>query len=91
MKYIQIKNSYKVWRRKTMNRLVNQAWYELFGDAARTSPWGVEFYLGRSYRSMYIEWWLHNIGYYISLPLKKWEFWRKINERCKDVDLEEWP
>ena len=45
--------------------------------------------LSRTYRSMYIEWWLHNVGYYVSLPWKN-GFWRNINKRCRDVDLEEW-
>jgi hypothetical protein len=39
----------------------------------------------RSYTSMYIEWYLHNIGYYITLPFPWWD---NINARCKDVDLE---
>lgn len=46
--------------------------------------------LNRSYTSMYIEWWLHNIGYYITLPFLKLGInWiNSINRRCKDVDLE---
>jgi hypothetical protein len=49
-----------------------------------------EDYLNRSYRSMYIEWILHNIGYYITLPFIKNEKIKNINERCKHVDLDEW-
>lgn len=86
MRVIQIKNSYKVWRRAMMQIRMEWEMMEMDVDFF-ISP---EDYLHRSYRSMYIEWWLHNIGYYISLPLKKWEFWREINQRCKDVDLEEW-
>ena len=44
----------------------------------------------RSIKSMYIEWWLHNIGYYLTKPLCKFDYFKKINLRCKDVDLEEW-
>lgn len=32
-----------------------------------------------------IEWWLHNIGYWVTLPLGK--AFEGINARCKDVDL----
>ena len=39
---------------------------------------------------MYIEWWLHNIGYYLTLPFNKNEKLLAINHRCKDVDLNEW-
>lgn len=31
--------------------------------------------------SVAVEWWLHNIGYYVTLPIVQ------INYRCKDVDL----
>ena len=40
--------------------------------------------LNRTYFSMYVEWWLHNIGYYITKPFS---FLEEINLRCKDVDL----
>jgi hypothetical protein len=42
--------------------------------------------LNRDYTSLYIEWWLHNIGYYLTKGSTKL---KKINLRCKDVDLEE--
>lgn len=45
--------------------------------------------LNRTYRGMYIEWYLHNIGYYLTLPLIKNELIKKLNLRFKDVDLEE--
>jgi hypothetical protein len=51
----------------------------------------VQILLNRSYKSMYIEWWLHNIGYYLTLPLSFIPYFKSINERCRDVDLEEWP
>ena len=41
--------------------------------------------LHRSYLSMYIEWWLHNIGYYLTRNIAIFDV---INLRCKDVDLE---
>lgn len=84
MAVIKIKNSYKVWARETMkSRMIACA----FVQQNVTNP---EKLLNRTYRSMYIEWYLHNIGYYVTLPFTKIEALRKINLRCKDVDLEEW-
>ena len=40
--------------------------------------------------SMYIEWYLHNIGYYLTLPFCFIPWFKKTNERCKHVDLEGW-
>ena len=34
-----------------------------------------------------IEWWIHNVGYYITLPFIHIEQVRKLNERFKHVDL----
>jgi hypothetical protein len=34
-----------------------------------------------------IEWWLHNIGYYLTLPLVKNAKIKALNERFKHVDL----
>lgn len=45
--------------------------------------------LNRSWKSLYIEWWLHNIGYYLTLPLVWISYFKKLNERFKHVDLEE--
>lgn len=49
-----------------------------------------ETMLNRSFRSMYIEWWLHNIGYYVTKPFCFNKSINTINIRCRDVDLEEW-
>lgn len=46
--------------------------------------------LNRTYQSMYVEWWLHNIGYYITKPFCFIELIRKINVRFRDVDINEW-
>ena len=46
--------------------------------------------LNRTYFDMYIEWILHNIGYYVTKPLCSFKYFKSINLRCKDVDLEEW-
>ena len=45
--------------------------------------------MNRTFPGMYIEWWLHNLGYYITLPFTKLS--KKIkwyNTRLRDVDLE---
>ena len=48
-----------------------------------------EEYLDRTYKSMIIEWWLHNVGYYVTKPFIKKENIYKLNLRFKDVDIEE--
>jgi hypothetical protein len=47
-------------------------------------------FLNRSWPSIHMEWWLHNVVYYITLPFIRYEKLKEINLRCKDVDLEEW-
>jgi hypothetical protein len=39
------------------------------------------------YTPYIIEWWLHNIGYYLTKPFARIPVLKRINERCKDVDL----
>ena len=79
-KSIQIKDSYKIWRPRKMKwRIVSECFEKYdFCDA--------EGLLNRSYADMYIEWWLHNIGYYLTRNIAIFDV---INLRCKDVDLEE--
>ena len=80
MKSIQIKDSYKIWRPFVMRQLIIDACCVKYDSIF------VEDVLNRSYASMYIEWWLHNIGYYLTRSLAIFDV---INLRCKDVDLEE--
>ena len=81
---IRISNSYCIWSPKQMKLLIqNQAFYK-YGTM------DVENILNRGYISLYIEWWGHNLGYYITKPLCFIEFFRDVNTRCKDVDLESW-
>lgn len=84
MKVIHIDNSYNIWN-------INDMKYIIY-DKCRSqySSYYPEVQLNRTYCSMYIEWWLHNIGYYITKPFCDIESIKKINLRCKDVDLEEW-
>lgn len=35
-----------------------------------------------------VEWWLHNIVYWLTKPFRMNDTVKKINDRCKDVDLE---
>lgn len=86
LKNIHIVDSYKVWNPSKMRNILVKAAYATYKHVY------TEKLLNRSYSSMYIEWWLHNIGYYLTLPFVKLGIsWiRDINLRCKDVDLEEW-
>lgn len=80
MKSIQIRDSYRLWKHSAMKNFIQ------FACSIKYHSLDPEELLNRSYQSMYIEWWLHNIGYYLTrnIPLFK-----SITERCKDVDLEE--
>ena len=80
---IKIVDSYTVWRPKQMFPMLKGAALEKYGVG-----WPAAL-LNRSYKSMYIEWWAHNIGYYVTLPFIFVPAIKKINLRCKDVDLEE--
>ena len=83
MKVIQIKNSYNIWRPS------RQRAYAKLEVAAKYKRLTVTGFLNRSWASIHIEWWLHNIGYYITKPFCWIECIRNLNTRCKDVDLEE--
>lgn len=84
MNNICITNSYKVWFADEMDELIISRCMEEYGLGNAGAI------LNRSYVSMHIEWWLHNIGYYITKPFCCINWINKINLRCKDVDLEEW-
>ena len=82
-KSIHIRDSYKIWRPFVMRQLIQNACYVEYDSIF------VGDVLNRSYLSMYIEWWLHNIGYYLTKPFCRIPFVMSINMRCADVDLEE--
>ena len=84
MKNLHIENSYDIWDWIDMHLIIMNACLQKYNSY---SP---ETTLNRSYFSMYIEWWLHNIGYYITKPFCFNKKIFAINLRCKDVDLEEW-
>lgn len=81
MKNLHIENSYNIWAINEMIESICEKSMEFYGssDAAKI--------LGRSWFSMYIEWWLHNIGYYLTKPF---EFLSECNIRFQSVDLESW-
>lgn len=73
-KHIQIKFSYSVWKPSRMKRLIHYKAYLA----------GIEV---KNYKPYIVEWWLHNIGYYLTKPLVSIPAIKKINLRCRDVDL----
>ena len=80
---LRITNSCHIWKPSKMKLIIHAISYN-------THNFNPEGLLNRSYKSMYIEWWLHNIGYYITLPFCFNEKIKKLNERFKHLDLEEW-
>ena len=79
-KSIQIKDSYRIWQPSAMKNFIQ---FSVYLNYHSLDP---EELLNRSYQSMYIEWWLHNLGYYLTRNIAIFDV---INMRCKDVDLEE--
>ena len=86
MNNLHIENSYKIW---SINKMFEMIWDAVY-SATNLLTITPQSYLNRTYKSMYIEWWLHNIGYYVTKPFCFIKPIYKINLRCKDVDLNEW-
>lgn len=84
LKSIQIKNSYNIWSPAKMKIKLQIEARDCY------LSWEPTTVLNRTYLSMYIEWWLHNIGYCVTKPFIRFEKFNRINLRCKDIDLEEW-
>ena len=83
IKNIHIENSYNIWSINAMYFLISYDSSHYYGTA------DADVVLNRSWKSMYIEWWIHNIGYYLTLPFIKNDKIKSYNERFKHVDLEE--
>ena len=83
MNNIHIENSYNIWDTRRMRYFINDYSMKMYKKL------DAEQVLNRSYLTMYIEWWLHNIGYYVTKPFCHIDFINKINLRCKDVDINE--
>lgn len=81
---IQIKDSYNTWDPAEMKIMIQNEAVSAYNtpDAARL--------LHRDYESMCIEWWYHNIGYYVTKPFCSIKIINEINSKCKDVDIEEY-
>lgn len=83
MKVLHIQNSYQTWDINTMYlKILGECFLEYHSTE-------VDIILNRSYTGMYIEWYLHNIGYFLTLPFIKNENIKALNERFKHLDLEE--
>ena len=72
MKSIQIKDSYDVWLPRDQQWYANQESYLHYAEK------NASFALRRSWLSIHIEWWLHNIGYYITKPFCFVDYFNKI-------------
>ena len=81
MKNLHIVNSFMVWAPSEMKLRIVDACMKAYDqyDAANV--------LGRTWTGMYIEWWLHNIGYYVA---KFIPFLNGLVERFQHVDLNSW-
>lgn len=84
MHNLHISNSYKTWKPSEMKKKLIDASLKEYNSYYPDSL------LHRMYEDMYVEWWLHNIGYYITKPFCFNNKVKAINLRFKDVDLEEW-
>ena len=77
MTILHFDNSYKIWSPiKMCNMMQSKCDYRNVTDV-----------MNRSLLSLWCEWWLHNIGYYLTKPFL---FLKGYNLRFKDVDLEEY-
>ena len=83
MRNLHFDNSYNIWSPSIMRSMIEEKTTQFTDDKDTRT------YLNRPFISLYIEWWLHNIGYYLTKFInKKWA--KDINLRCRHVDLEEW-
>ena len=83
MKNLHIENSYSIWSYDKMLDIIFDETFEKYDSIDPSVT------LNRSYKGMILEWWLHNIGYWITLPFRKKESLKRLNERFKHLDLEE--
>jgi hypothetical protein len=70
--HIKIFSGYNIWHPAIMKVLID----------GHLQPHKASTYL-----PYIIEWWLHNIGYYLTKPFTFIPALKRINLRCKDVDL----
>ena len=82
-KNLHIENSYNIWNKTTMFNMITEESNKKYGIYL------ADLLLNRSYTSIYTEWYLHNIGYWATLPFIKNKTIKSLNERFKHVDIEE--
>ena len=76
--HIQIKDSYKIWKPFKMECLIFCKLYHIVANINFTIT---------NYNSLFVEWWIHNIGYYLTKPFTFIPWVKALNLRFKDVDL----
>ena len=84
MKNLHIPYSYNTWSIKKMKTEIEKVMIKNYKSK------DIKKVLNRNLTSMYIEWWLHNILFYLTKPFTEVPYLQKVNLRCRDVDLEEW-
>ena len=82
-KSLHFKNSYKIWSVNTIDMVLVTYCTLRYGTGDYCET------LNRTKHGIIIEWWLHNIFYYITLPFIKIPKIKELNDRFKHVDLEE--
>lgn len=83
MKNIHIENSYNIWSTDHMKSEIIHQCHIKYGSMCADKV------LNRTWKGMFLEWYLHNIGYYVTLPFIKNETLQFYNNRFKHVDIEE--
>jgi hypothetical protein len=71
-KHIKIKYGFQYWKPSKIKKIID---YKL------------QPYKAIKYAPYIIEWWLHNIGYYLTYAYTFIPSLKRINNRCKHVDL----
>ena len=75
---VQIKSSYCIWKPSKMRNLLFFKVYNLTQ---------AKHIVIKNYNPLIIEWWIHNIGYYLTKPFVFIPWVKALNVRFKDVDL----
>ena len=61
--------------------------YDVWRPFCMQSLIGAECVEIKNFKSLVVEWWLHNIGYWITKPFDRIPKIKALNLRFKDVDL----
>lgn len=78
-RYIQIKNSFGVWKPSKMRVYIYYQFRKQYDFASISKL--------KNFKPLVIEWWLHNIGYWFTKPFVRIPKINALNLRFKDVDL----